>query len=89
MKIKDIMTRAVETVRPDASIAEAAEKMERLDVGPLPVCDGDTLLGMVTDRDLTVRATATGQDPTRTTVQQVMTPDVVYCFEDQNVREAA
>jgi CBS domain-containing protein len=64
--------------------------MKDLDMGPLPVCgDNDRLVGMVTDRDITVRAVAEARDPRTTTVQDVMTPDVVYCFEDQDVREAA
>src|SRR5262249_18576538 len=64
--------------------------MKNLDVGPLPVCgDNDRLAGMLTDRDITVRAVAEGRDPRGTTVQEGMTPDVIYCFEDQDVREAA
>ncbi len=61
MKLSEVMTREVEVVRPEASLAEAAEKMQRLDIGPLPVCDGDTLLGMVTDRDITVRGPPSGR----------------------------
>jgi CBS domain-containing protein len=90
MLVKEIMTRNVECVRPDASIQETARRMRNLDVGPLPVCgDDDRLVGMVTDRDITVRATADGRDPTRTTVKEVMTPDVVYVFEDQDAKDAA
>jgi CBS domain-containing protein len=89
MQLKEIMTRDVEVIHPNATVEEAAEKMEALDVGPLPVCDGDRLVGMVTDRDITVRATAVGVDPGVVTVRDVMTPDVVYAFEDQDVREAA
>lgn len=89
MQLKDIMTRDVEVVSPETSLQAAAEKMRALDVGPLPVCDGDRLVGMVTDRDLTVRATAEGLDPHTTRVADVMTDEVVYAFEDQDVREAA
>jgi CBS domain-containing protein len=89
MKLMDVMTRNPEVIRPDATLAEAAAKMKELDVGPLPVCDGTRLLGMITDRDLTVRATAEGRDPNTTPVKDVMTADVVTCFEDQDVREAA
>jgi CBS domain-containing protein len=89
MLLKDIMTRDVEVIRPDASLQEAAERMRALDVGPLPVCDGERLVGMITDRDLTVRATAEGKDPATTQVRDVMTADVHYCFEDQDVNEAA
>src|SRR5207248_8749950 len=74
---------------PSASLQEAAGKMKALDVGPLPVCEGDQLVGMLTDRDITVRATAEALPPGLGRVQDVMTPDVVYCFEDQDVQEAA
>jgi CBS domain-containing protein len=83
------MTPEVEVVSPEVTLQEAAEKMRRLDVGPLPVCDGDRLVGMLTDRDITVRAVAEGCNPTTTTVREAMTPDIVYCFEDQEVQEAA
>jgi len=90
MLVKEIMTRNVECVRPDDTLQAAARKMRELDVGPLPVCGGDDrLAGIVTDRDITVRATAEGRDPTRTTVREAMTPDVVYVFDDQDVRDAA
>jgi len=89
MLLRDVMTRDVEVIRPDATLFEAAEKMKRLDVGPLPVCDGERLVGMLTDRDITVRATAVGQDPKEILVRDVMTPDITYYFEDQDVREAA
>jgi CBS domain-containing protein len=89
MVLREIMTTHVEVVHPEATLKEAAQKMKALDVGPIPVCDGDRLQGMLTDRDITVRATAEGRDPNTTKVREVMTPDVVYCFEDQDVREAA
>lgn len=89
MKINEIMTSSVEVIHPDARLVEAARKMKDLDVGSLPVCDGDRLKGMLTDRDITIRAVAEGQDPNSITVQDVMTPEVVYCFEDQDVEEAA
>jgi CBS domain-containing protein len=89
MQLKDVMTRQVEVVSPNATLEEAARKMKDLDVGPIPVCDGDRLVGMITDRDLTVRATAAGKNPDATQVRDVMTPDVIYCFEDEDVRKAA
>src|SRR5919197_327409 len=88
MQLKDVMTRDVEVVRPDATLQEAAGRMKALDVGVIPVCDGEHLMGMLTDRDITVRATAAGRDPRTTHVRDVMTPNVVYCFEDQDVTEA-
>jgi len=63
--------------------------MRHLDIGPLPVCDGERLVGMLTDRDITVRAVAAGRDPLSTLVRDVMTPDVVYGFEDQEVEDGA
>lgn len=89
MKIKDVMTRAVETVRPDQSIQEAAAKMKSLDVGPMPVTDGDRLVGMITDRDIVIRAVADGRDTRTTKVSDAMTTDVVCCNEDDDVQVAA
>src|SRR5262245_58769269 len=83
------MTPGVEVIAPEASIYEAAEKMSRLDIGPLPVCDGERLIGMLTDRDIIVRATALGRDPNTTKVAEVLTPEVVYCLVDQDVEIAA
>lgn len=88
MQLKEVMTPGVEVISPEASIREAAEKMRHLDIGPLPVCDGDRLVGMLTDRDITVRAVAAGRDPRMTHVRDIMTPDVVYGFEDQDVGDA-
>lgn len=89
MIVRDIMTRDVEVVRPDSAIQEAASKMKSLDVGSLPVCDNHRLLGVVTDRDIAVRAVAAGRDPKTTTVSETMTPELIYCFEDEPLREAA
>lgn len=88
MKLKDVMTTQVEVVRPEASLQEAAEKMRSLDVGALPVCDGQQLKGMVTDRDITIRATAQGRDPKATPVRDVLSPELAYAFEDQDLEEA-
>lgn len=82
------MTRDVEVIAPDASLKDAAAVMKDLDVGLLPVCDGQTLRGTLTDRDITIRATAEGLDPSTTKVSDVMSPDISYCFEDQDVGEA-
>jgi CBS domain-containing protein len=89
MLLRDVMTRHVEVIHPDATLREAAQKMKTLDVGPVPVCDGERLVGMLTDRDITIRATAEGRDPNSTRARDVMTPEITYCFEDQDVREAA
>jgi CBS domain-containing protein len=89
MQVRDVMTRRVEVIRPDSTLQEAAEKMKDLDVGPLPVCEGDRLVGMITDRDITVRGVAEGQDPWTDHVCDAMTKEVIFCFEDQDVAEAA
>jgi len=82
------MTRDVEVISPDASLKDAAAVMKDLDVGLLPVCDGQTLRGTLTDRDITIRATAEGLDPSTTKVSDVMSSEISYCFEDQDVGEA-
>jgi CBS domain-containing protein len=88
MQVREIMTKGVEVVSHDALLKEAALKMKRLDVGLMPVCDGGKLEGTLTDRDITIRATAEGCDPSQTKVGQIMSTDVAYCFEDQDVKEA-
>ena len=89
MQVKEIMTPNVECVNPDATVQEAAARMRDLDVGALPVCDKDRLAGMITDRDITIRAIADGRDPAQTSVAEAMTPNVVYCYDDQDVTEIA
>jgi len=89
MQVKEVMTRGVECTRPGASLQEAAARMKSLEVGVLPVCgEDDRLAGMITDRDITVRSSAEGESPTDIKVADVMTPGVVYCFEDQDIQEA-
>src|SRR5262245_1399727 len=89
MQVKDIMTRDVEVIHPDSTLEEAAQKMKALDIGPLPVCEHERLVGILTDRDITVRSVAQGEDHTMDRVRDVMTPEVIHCFEDQDVAEAA
>jgi CBS domain-containing protein len=89
MQVKDVMTSNVEVIHPDATLQDSAKKMKDLDVGSLPVCDGQQLVGTITDRDIVVRAIAEGRSPTSTPVRMAMTPEAIYCFEDQTVEEAA
>ena len=89
MLIYNVMTKGAECTRPNATLQEVAWRMKDLNIGALPVCDNDRLTGMVTDRDITIRATAEGLDPKAATVREVMTPDISYCYEDQDVRDAA
>lgn len=89
MKVRDILTKNPEVIRPDASICEAAQKMMECDCGMLPVCDGQRLVGAITDRDITIRGVAKGLDPEGTKVYDVMSDGVIWCFEDQDLEEAA
>jgi CBS domain-containing protein len=86
-RLKDVMTRHVESVRPDSPLREAAARMADLDVGAMPVCDGDRLVGMLTDRDIAVRAIARGSDAS-TPVREVMTSTIRYAYEDEPVDRA-
>jgi CBS domain-containing protein len=87
MRIADVMTRDVRVVQPDRTVREAARLMDELNVGVLPVCDGRRLVGMVTDRDITVRSTAAGLAPDQSYVRDVMTDDVEWCFDTDEVDE--
>ena len=89
MKISEVMTRQVRVIGPGRSIREAARLMDELNVGVLPVCDGQRLLGIITDRDITVRATAVGKDPDAVPVREIMTEDVRWCFEEEAVEDVA
>lgn len=89
MQVKEVMTAGAECTLSSATLDKAAERMKDLNVGSLPVCDNDRLVGMITDRDITVRATSLSLDPATTRVADVMTPGIQFCFEDQSVDEAA
>ena len=86
--LRDVMTTGVETVAPGDTIRYAAEKMAALDVGSLPVCDGERLVGVLTDRDIAIRAVASGRDPNRTAVIETMTPQLVFAYEEQPLADA-
>jgi CBS domain-containing protein len=81
------MTRDVQTISPTETVQRAAQLMDELNVGAIPVCDGQKLVGMITDRDITVRSVAAGQAPGATRVGDVMSTDVRTCFTDQTVDE--
>jgi CBS domain-containing protein len=89
MKLKGVMTRDVEVIHPDDSLQTAAQKMRDRDIGFLPVCDDDRLIGVVSDRDIIVRVIAEGRDPKAMMGRNLVTAPVIYCFEDQDVEEAA
>jgi CBS domain-containing protein len=86
MKVREAMTRDVRLARPDQSIREIARLMAELDIGAVPVEENDRLVGMITDRDIAVRAVAEGRSPD-TKVRDVMSREVKYCFEDQSIDE--
>jgi len=87
MKVSRVMTPNVECVNPDTTIQETAKRMQALDVGFLPVRDNERLIGTVTDRDIAIRAVADGQDIRKTTARDVMSTQVYYCFDDQDISE--
>jgi CBS domain-containing protein len=88
MKISDVMTRDVQTVRPDQTAREAASFMLRADAGSIPVTDGDRLIGMITDRDIAVRGVAEGHGP-ETLVRDLMTNDIVCARMDDDTDDVA
>lgn len=90
MKVKEVMSRGVECTRPEASLRDAAIKMRELNVGVLPVRDDDQkLVGMLTDRDIAIRAVAAGHDPRTARARDVMTPSVICCYDDDDADDAA
>ncbi|PRH89100.1 CBS domain-containing protein [Labrys okinawensis] len=86
MQVSDAMTRDVRVANAGETIAQAAQLMAKLDAGVLPVGENNRLVGMITDRDIAVRAVAHGKGPD-TSVREVMTKDVKYCFADQEIEE--
>lgn len=84
MKVSDAMTRGASTARPDETVREVARRMAAEDIGFMPVGDDDRLVGTITDRDIAIRAVAQGRGPD-TAVSEIMTPDVKYCFDDEDM----
>jgi CBS domain-containing protein len=87
--LKEIMTSTVDVISHDARAAEAALKMKYLNVGAIPVCDGERLCGMVTDRDLVVRIVAKGLDPKQVHVSDATSSEVFFCYEDEDLEKAS
>ena len=88
MRIQEVMTSAVKIADPSQPINEAAKMMAQTDCGALPVSENDRLVGMITDRDIALRAVATGKGP-ETPIREVMSREIFYCFEDQQLDEIA
>ena len=89
MQAKEIMSHNVECISPDTPMVDAAKRMKSLDVGFLGVCEGDRIVGAITDRDIVLRAVAEGKDPRQCKARDVMTQEAHWCFEDQSVEEVA
>jgi len=89
MKVRELMTLDVRTISIDCPLADAAQLMERLDVGALPVVDGERLAGLVTDRDIAIRGVAAGRAPEETTAGDVMSPNPIGCHPDTGLEEVA
>ncbi|HXE41284.1 MAG TPA: CBS domain-containing protein [Azonexus sp.] len=89
MRVSEAMTRDVQIANPNQSIRDVAAIMAACDVGSLPVGENDRLVGMITDRDIAIRAVANGKSPDTTTVREVMSQDVKYCFDDAELSDVA
>lgn len=89
MKVQEIMSTKVETIKPTSSLRATARTLSNLNVGALPVVDDGKLVGIITDRDISVYAIAIGRDPQSTDVQKVMSKEVFTCNENQDIVEAA
>lgn len=87
MLVKDCMTESVSFVEPKTPISQIARRMRDEDIGSVPVAENDKMIGMVTDRDIVVRTIAEGKDVAEMTARDVMSPRVLYCFDDQSVEE--
>jgi CBS domain-containing protein len=84
MKVANVMAHDVRVVGPDTTLRDAAAMMKQIDAGVLPIAEDDRLVGMITDRDITIRGMAEGKGPDAK-VREVMTREVMYCFEDEDV----
>jgi CBS domain-containing protein len=89
MKVKDIMSKDIASLKSDDSIERAAQLMKQYDVGSIPVCSNEKVIGIVTDRDIALRSVASGQDSTKQRVSDIMTSDLVVGSPDMNVEDAA
>jgi CBS domain-containing protein len=89
MRVSEVMTTSVEVCSPDDTLQAVAERMAGLDVGVIPVCESKKIVGMLTDRDIVVRAVAKGEDVKACKAGDVMTADVVFCGPDDSVSDAA
>jgi CBS domain-containing protein len=89
MLLREMMTANIEEISADATLMQAAQKMKLLDIGAIPVREKDRLVGIITDRDIAVRAVAEGRDPKKMPVREAMSRDICFCYEDESVESAA
>lgn len=89
MKVSEVMSRSPEVIKANATVLQAAKTLAHKDIGGLPVEQNDRLIGMLTDRDIVVRVIAEGRDPAQTHVEDVVSRDTKYCFEDEDVAHVA
>lgn len=89
MKVKEIMSKKTKLIHPHAHVSDAAKLMREKDIGMIPVGEGDHLEGVITDRDIVIRALANGKDLESVTIQEIMTPNCHYCFEEDTIEDAS
>jgi len=89
MKVKEIMTENAKVIQPGTTIKEAAGIMRDMDVGVLPIADGDNISGILTDRDIVIRAVAEGKDPSEVKAGETASNDITWCYEDEDVEEVS
>jgi len=87
VRVSDAMTREVQTARPDDTIAEVARRMSEIDSGVMPICEGDRIVGVITDRDIVIRVVGEGRD-SEIAVSSVMTTQVETCRADEKLDKA-
>lgn len=89
MQVKDIMSKKPDYISPDVTLKNVADEMLKRDIGFILIKENGQLLGAITDRDIIIRALANGKDPAKTLVKDVMTPNALFCYEDDDVQKAA
>lgn len=85
MQVREVMKKDVKVIQPDSVLSDAARQMRDDDIGVLPVCDSDRLVGMLTDRDIAIRAVADGKDASTFKVREAMTSEILTCHEDDDI----
>lgn len=86
-QIKDVMSKNFKWMAPDSPISQVAQQMRDMDCGFMPLAENDKMVGMITDRDIAIRAIAEGKNPAEVKARDIMTPKTYYCYDDQDVEE--